>query len=153
MVPEVDVVQVEIEDLFLGELALEPSRQQRLADLPLDGLGGRFLVALGGDEHGLGGLLGEGGTALHLALAGDLLEHGLEHRAAGADDVDAEVIEEVGVFGGDEGLHQALGNALVRHHLAALVVELAGEHPVDREDLGEDGRPVRIDLGDVGQPV
>ena len=55
---EIGAVEVELQDLVLGQPRLQPDRQERLLDLALDG-------ALVGQEQVLGELLGDRGAALH----------------------------------------------------------------------------------------
>src|SRR5690606_35463216 len=60
-VAEEDAVEIELEDLLLGVVLLEPQRQQCLLRLALQRL-------LGAEEQVLGELLGDGGgAARHLA--------------------------------------------------------------------------------------
>ena len=56
----IGAVEIELEDLVLGEPRLEPDREERLLDLALDG-------ALVGQEQVLGELLRDRGAALHHA--------------------------------------------------------------------------------------
>ena len=96
---EIDLVEIELEDLLLGEGALDADGEDRLFQLPLDGL-------VAGQQEVLGHLLGDGRGAdraparLQIAHIGD----------DGADDalnVEAAMLIEVLVLGGDEGLDDA----------------------------------------------
>ncbi len=148
---EVDVVQVQIEDLLLGQLALQAQREDGLADLPGDALLGAGPVSLGGDQHRLGGLLGERRSSLDRSRPARLFHQRLESRPRGSEQVNAHVVEEIGVLRGDERLDQPLGDLLVGNHLAPLVVELAREHRVIGEDLGDDRWAILFNRRYVGQ--
>jgi hypothetical protein len=130
-VAEVHQVQIEGEDLLLGVALLELDRDERLLDLAAPS-------ALAGEEEGAGELHGDrGGPLLHLARA-QVGERG----AGDAEGVDAAVLVEVGVLGGEQGVLQHLGDlALLQHHPA-----LAGEG-------GEDVGVLVVELGDQARPV
>ena len=91
---EIDPVQVELEDLVLGVVALQPERQDRLLDLARGG-------ALLGQEQVLGELLGQRRAALRDAAPRVRLLH---DRAGDADRVDAEMLVEAPVLDRHEGL-------------------------------------------------
>ena len=122
-VAEIDVVEVDGEDLLLVEARLDLVREDRLADLAED-------VALVTDEHQLGDLLRDGRAALHDAAGLEVGEGG----AQDAERVDAVVLEEAVVLGGDEGLHHVLGDLVVGQDDALLQVELADQLALRRED-------------------
>ena len=61
---EIDPVEIELEDLVLGELRLQRQRQDRLADLAAEG-------AVVGQEDVAGELLGDGRAALRPVAAVD----------------------------------------------------------------------------------
>src|SRR6185295_17441843 len=71
VVPEVDPVQVQVEDLLLAQRLLQAQREDRLPGLALEAGGpaalGRLREALRRDEDRLGGLLREGRSALDAA--------------------------------------------------------------------------------------
>ena len=92
---------IELQDLALGEVGLEPERQIGLLDLALQ----RALV---GEEQVLGELLGDRGAALHDAAGARILAE----RAERAEDVDAEMLEEAAVLGGEHRLDQMVGQVL-----------------------------------------
>mgnify|MGYP000916171738 CR=1 FL=1 len=137
-VPEVDVVQVELEDLVLGELLLEPAREERLPDLALVG-------ALGVEEQVLDDLLRDRRAALARAPA--LEVH--EHRAPDAQVVEPLVLVEAGVLGREDRELDVRRQLLDRHHRAPLDEELGEEGPVAREHPGDLGRVVGLELGDA----
>src|SRR5262249_16852149 len=90
---EIGAVEIEFEDLVLGQPYLKPQREKRFLDLALDG-------ALVRQEQVLGQLLAEGGAALHPAAGARIREH----RAKKAGKVDAEMFVEPPVFGGERRL-------------------------------------------------
>src|SRR6478609_3001386 len=80
---EIGAVEVEFQDLALGEARLEQEGEVGLLDLALNG-------ALGRQEQVLGELLRQGRAALD-----DLVGLGVDDQGAGrAEEVDAEVLEE-----------------------------------------------------------
>ena len=101
---EIGAVEIELEDLVLRQPHLQPQRQERLLDLALDG-------ALVRQEQVLGELLGDRGAALHDAAGARIGEHG----AHGAGDVDAEMLVEAPVLGGQHRLDQVVGELVERH--------------------------------------
>ena len=103
---EIGAVEVEFEDLGLGQPHLQPQRQERLLDLALDG-------ALVRQEQVLGELLGDRGAALHHAAGARIGEH----RAQRAGEVDAEMLVEAAVLGGEHRLDQVVGKLLKRHRI------------------------------------
>ena len=68
---EIDAVEIELENLGLGELALEPERQHQLLQLAREG-------ALLGQEQVLGELLGDGRAALRYAAAAQVGDSGAQ---------------------------------------------------------------------------
>ncbi len=106
-VPEVDGVEVGLEDLVLAELLLELHREQRLADLLRDrtlrediGLHAVGIGRVGTGVDVLHELLGERRGALHRAALHDVGVGGTQDAA----DVDPGVVVEVVVLGGDHGV-------------------------------------------------
>ncbi len=90
---EIDPVQIEGEDLLLGELGLQPHRQHQFLGLAPGGLGG-------GQEQVAGKLLGDGRAAPERAV---LVGQVIEARPDDAPGVEAEVVVELAVLDGDEG--------------------------------------------------
>ena len=130
-VPEVDDVQVALEDLVLRHLVLEPDREHGLADLRLE-------VALLGVSHRvLDELLGDGRPAL-LDLARVEV---LEQRARRALVVDATVLVEAAVLDREHRVDQVLGHVREGDRLAILLGEEGGH-----EGAGavEHVRPLRL---------
>ena len=92
-VTEVDRVEVEVEDVLLGQVLLELPREDDLLDLALDG-------ALGREHEVLDDLLRDRRGALHA----DVETHGVVERADHAEPVDPLVLHEIGILGGHEGV-------------------------------------------------
>ena len=90
---EIDAVEIEIENLVLGELVLQPQRQHDLLKLAAIG-------ALLRQEQVLGELLRQRGAALRNAAAHDVGNGGTRD----ADRIDTEMRMEAPVLDGDEGL-------------------------------------------------
>ena len=95
----IGAVEIELQDLLLRQVGLEPQRQEGLLDLALDG-------ALVGQEQVLGELLGDGGAALHHRIGAHVLLHGAEQ----AEEIDAEMVEEAAVLGGEHRLDDMVGH-------------------------------------------
>ena len=141
---DVELVQVEFEDVFLGKVPLEPERVDEF--LPL-GLDAPLLAA----EHVLRRLLGERGTALPHVAALDVSGHRAE------EPLQAEpVVRPVArVLGGHERVHDILRDVAVGHVEAVVRVEEGAEQVVAvavvharlaREHL-EDGLAVELLVG------
>ena len=81
-------------------VCLEPAGQDGLLELAADG-------GVVGQQDVLGHLLGDGRAALAAGGPARSVEHVLGHGPAQAADVDAAVLEEVAVLGGQEGLRPA----------------------------------------------
>jgi hypothetical protein len=82
------------------------------------------------EEHVAGGLHGDGARALGL-VAGDEID---QHRAHHADVVDAVVLEEALVLGGDEGVLDQLRNLVIGDRDAPLLTDLRDERAAARVD-------------------
>src|SRR5581483_11730311 len=121
---EIGAVEVELEDLALGEARLEQEGEEHLLELALQ-------RPLGGQEQILGELLGDGGPALHHLVGARVLQH----RAQGADEIDAEVVEEAPVLGGERRLDEVIGDLLERHRIVVQDAALADLGAVAVEEL------------------
>ncbi len=119
----VDLVQVEAQHLLLRELLRQLPRQDDLLHLAPHG-------ALGREQERLHHLLRDRRPALRGAAA----QHVLDERAHHAAIVDAVVVEELGVLGGDHRLDQDLRDLVVRDHRALLGAELADHRAVAVHD-------------------
>ncbi|NJN39928.1 MAG: hypothetical protein HC807_02345, partial [Gammaproteobacteria bacterium] len=129
---EVDLVDIDLEDLVLGQARLDPEREEHLVGLPDQRLVGR-------EEEVSGHLHGDRTGALPLAPREEV-GVGCSYDA---DIIDALMAVEPFVFGGEDGLLHDLGNRVDLHDRPALLAELADERAVGRVD------PQR-DLGLVG---
>ena len=94
---------------FLVRRRFEPQGEERLLHLALDG-------ALVAQEQVLGELLGDRGAALDDAAGARIGHDGAER----AGDVDAEMLVEAPVLGGEHGLDQVVGQFVERHRMAVL---------------------------------
>ena len=140
---EIDFVEIELEDLFLGIGALDFQRQQRLLDLALE----RDLV---GQKEVLGDLLGDRGRALRPAAR----SVGLHIEQAGANDaaeVEAVVLVEVLVLGGEEGVDHHLRHGLDRNVEPALRGVFGDQRTVAGMDAGHHRRLIVLQLRVVRQ--
>src|SRR6185369_16899070 len=109
---EINPVEVELENLSLGMLALEPKRKFNLLQFPLQ-------RALLGQEQILGKLLGKRRSALRNAA----MQNVGDRRTRNPDRIDAAVRIEAAIFDGDEGFRQIRRKILQRdigaRHFAA----------------------------------
>ena len=105
----IGAVEIEFQNLVLGEARLQPDREERLLHLALDG-------ALVVEEQVLRQLLRDRRTALAHAAG---LRVG-DERARGAGDVDAEMVVEAAVFGGERRLDQIVRKVFQRDRVVVL---------------------------------
>jgi hypothetical protein len=137
--PEVDLVHVDLEDLLLGQQALDLQGEQDLVDLARERLfAGQVEVA----RH----LHRDGGRALALRL--------VELRQSGADD--AEVVHpamlvEAGVLDGQHGVLHHLRDVADRREVAPLLAVFAEHDAVGRVHAHRQLGPVVQQAVDVGQ--
>ena len=103
----VGAVEIELQDLLLRQVCLQPERQEGFLDLALDG-------ALVGEEQVLGQLLGQRRAALHDGIGAGIFEHG----TGKPDQVDAEMLEKAAVLGGQHRLDDHVGHFVDRHGIA-----------------------------------
>ena len=125
-VAEEALVQVQREDLLLAELALHLHRQQHFLEFAAE-------AVFGAEEELLGDLLGDGGATGHT-----LLPAGFDQQPDGAGDalhIDAVVLVEVGVLGGQKGLPDALWNLIDFNGIATLFAEQADQLAIARVDV------------------
>ena len=131
---EEDLVQVEFEDMVLGEGLFDAQGDDRLADLALD----RDLV---GQQEVLGHLLGDGRSADRppvLAQVPDVHHH----RAGDGQRIDAAVAVEILVLGRQEGVDHPPGDRVDRH-----------EDPLFRGVFGQQPAVACMHPGDRGRLV
>ena len=100
-------IQVELENLLLGQVHLEPDRQEGFLDLAFD----RALIV---QEQVLGQLLCDARAALHDRIRPDVLRHGADQ----PEEVDAPMLEEAAVFGGQHRLDDMIGHLVDRNRIA-----------------------------------
>ncbi len=136
---EEDLVEIEFEDLVLGEGRFHAQRDQRLADLARVGL-------LAREQKVLGHLLRDRRGALRSA-AGDVGEDG----ARDALGVDAGVGVEVLVLGGEEGVDQLARDRPDGQVEPALAGVFRDQRAVGRMDAAHDGRLVLRQLSVIRQ--
>ncbi|MEY9576795.1 hypothetical protein ABIE88_004371 [Bradyrhizobium diazoefficiens] len=105
----IGAVEIELEDLVLGQAPFQPDREEGFVDLALDG-------ALVAQEQVLGELLGDRGAALADAAG---LGVG-DERARGAGDVDAEMLVEAAVLGRQRRLDQHVRKIFQRDRVVVL---------------------------------
>ena len=130
---EIDAVQIQLEDLRLGEFALQPQRQQHLLQLAMDG-------TLLSEKEIFRQLLRDGGGALRHAA----MQNVGDGRARDAPRIDAVMLVEAPILDGDEGLRHVARHFLQRQDGAAAVAAGGERAAVDVDDLDR-GRP----LGDL----
>ena len=131
---EIDLVEIELEDLLLGEGALDADGKDRFLQLALDGL-------IAGQEKILGDLLGNCRGADRAPARRRVAQIGDD----GADDalhVEAAMLVEVLVLGGDESVDDAGRDRGDRHVDAPLARELGDQRAVIGVDAGHHGRLV-----------
>src|SRR6185437_12101837 len=99
----IGAVEIELEDFVLGVVPFQPDGEEGFLDLALD-------RALGAEEQVLGQLLGDRRAALRAVVALRVIDEG----AQGAEYVDAEMVVEAPVLGGDGGLDEIVGQLAQR---------------------------------------
>ena len=133
-IAEENLVQIQLEDLFLGQGRFKPAGENRLLQLAVDA--GRTL-----QDDVLGHLLSDGRTPFQ-PPAGQDVEHVLEHGPTNAGHVDSTVREEVAVLCRQEGLHHGRRDLVIRHIDSALVRKLADQGAIAGIDARGGGRPI-----------
>ena len=140
---EIDLVQIQLQDLVLGEGAFDAERQQRLLQLALEGQ----LVA---QQKILGDLLGDGRRAHRTAIASHPPQID-EHGPSDAENVDSGVVVEVLVLSREERLDQALRHGVDRHEDALLMRVLRHQTTVPGVDPGHGRRLIIGELAIIRQ--
>ena len=128
---EIDAIQVQLEDLILGELRVDHHRQHRLVELAAIGLPV-------GQEQRPGELLRQRRAALLRAWLADVAEHGAPERNG----IDADVAVEAMILDRDERVLEVGGNVSERHVLPVLVhpeppLAVRGQKPCVADSPGE----------------
>ena len=117
---------------------LDPQRQHHLLELAREG-------ELVGEKEILRHLLGDGGGALGSAIAAEILY--IDEGGAGdAAEIDAAVLVEILVLGGDESVGDAFGDRLDRQIEPTLMGIFGDERAVGRMHAGHDRRLVDLQL-------
>ena len=140
---EINLVQIEFENLILRERLFEADRDQRLAELAVEG-------DVGGEQEILGDLLGDGGGANETTVA-QHIDDVVVDGAHDAHRIDAAMGIEILVLGREERGDNARRNGGNRHVEAPLARELANKLTVAGMDTGHDGRFVIGKPGVVGK--
>ena len=128
---QIDAVEIELQDLLLGQRFLQPRRVDQLGQLARHGA-----LLVGVDD--LGGLLADGRAARHPVVR----PHIQQQRARQAQRIDAVMGIEAPVLHGDEGGRQIFGHLVQRqpfahdgaamaHVIAVRIQEGEGQRPVD----------------------
>ena len=138
---EIHLVAVDREDLFLGVALLDPHREDDLANLALDQLllGQAELIEVA--RH----LLRQRARALLAAPLGDVDGR----RGEDAIDVQAEVLVEIGILGGDDGVAQQRIDVVVADDHAPLRRELADDLAVRRVHARDGAGAVVVERGNL----
>ncbi len=142
-VAEEDAVQVELEDLVLAEPIGEAGGHDRLLHLALD-------RPVGGQEQGLGQLLGQARPALHGRPGRGVRPEGAQHPQP----VDGPVLVEAPVLRRQEGARH-IGGQLPQGDAPAVAGAAHGDGPALAVQEGHAGRAVQrpqsVRRGDLGQ--
>jgi hypothetical protein len=139
-VPEVDLVAVEGEDLLLREVLLDLEGEDDLLDLALGGL-------LRREEQQPRELHRERREALAVAAGAQVGDRRPRHPPR----VDPDVLPEVGVLDGHDGVAEHRRDVAELDHHALLDRELADHAAIVREHLRDDVRLELLERGDLGQ--
>jgi hypothetical protein len=138
---EIDLVQIEEENLVLGEVLLDAPSENHLADLALD-------VALRSEQQCLDHLLGDGAGALSNLAAG---AHVRPDRSEDGDVVDALVLVERVVLGCEKGLNHVLRDLVEIPEAPPVFVELPDGLAGSIEDEARQHRLVVVQAAQIGQ--
>ena len=130
-VAEEDLVDVDFQNLVFAEVLLDFQRQQRLVELAPEG-------TLAREEKVARHLHGDGGSALTAPARGDVIDRRAQH----AHRVDAAMLVEAGIFGGEDGLFEHIGHLCYIYNRAALLAKFAQQHAIGGVDPHRDARAV-----------
>ena len=140
------LIEIELDNLVLVEGLLDTMRQDRFLHLALDG-------AFIGEEEVLGHLLGDGGGADDLALAGELDFQIAQTGSGQTRPVEPLMLIEGLVFGRDESLYELLWNIVHWNEQAALVGIFGNQRAVDRMHARHHRRFIFSQLLVIGQAL
>ena len=111
---QIDLIQIEVKDLLLGERVLDPVGQDHFADLSAK-------VSLRRKQEGFCDLLGDGAATLDNASRAEVGNARANH----AGEVDPAMLEELVVFRRNKGAHDDFGDLLIGNDIAAFLEELS----------------------------
>ncbi|OQC23182.1 MAG: hypothetical protein BWX71_02150 [Deltaproteobacteria bacterium ADurb.Bin072] len=138
---KIDPVEVEVQDLVLGEGPFDAQGQHDLPEFAGYGL-------FAGEQVGPDHLLRDGGGPLDIGVCLDVCYEGAQDPAR----LEADVIVERRVLGRHDGLLEGDGNVVPVHHDPALRREIPYGCPVGCRDLAEPGGFISPELLDRGEP-
>src|SRR5437879_9975808 len=113
---EINLVQIELQELLLGEHLLNLKSEQHFPDLAVE-------IPFRRKKQRARQLLSDRARALSNPSGDDVGEH----RARNADEIDTSMFEKPRVFRGDHRVHQRLGNFLDRQRNATLDARLTDD--------------------------
>ena len=137
---EIDAIEVDFEDLILGETVLEPQRKQSLPDFAGE-------AAFRRQKQVLGELLGYRAAALDDTAGREIDEPGAQK----PDRIDAEMAVEAAILGGDYRFRQIGRHLLQGQGLTEKIAECRQEAAVGREDRGARAPLTLRQLAGIGQ--
>ena len=140
---EVELVAVQLQDLFFGVLFFDLQGEVHLFELPADGL-------LGIEEQEAGQLLGDGASALGLAKQ-TARPDVLFERPQDSQEVHAAMVIKTGVLGGDDGLFQNIRNLVRGDFNPSFDGEIPDGLALVRIDRGDEVGFERLELGNRGK--
>jgi hypothetical protein len=138
--PQVDLVEVELENVVLAVLRLDGPRDLGFTQLADDGLLARQLPRIDVARQ----LHGDGRESLGESAAPQVAEAGAQH----ADEIDAAVLVEPLVLRDDEGFPQHLRDLVDGNERAAFEAHFGHEPAVSGEELGRLARAVLVEPAD-----
>ncbi len=136
---EIDLVEVDVEDLLLAEQAVDPVGEDRLLEFAQ-------IALLRREEEGFGHLLGDGRPPLAFRPVAEIVHCRPQHR----EEVEARVLEEAAILGGDKGLGQMCRHPLERYHPAVLLKDPFHHLAMAVIDIARLGRLVAGDTAQIG---
>src|SRR5450759_2902412 len=147
--PQVDLVEVELENVVLAVLRLDGPRDLGFTQLADDGLLARPLPRINVARQlpridVARQLHGDGRESLGESAAPQVAEAGAQH----ADEIDAAVLVEPLVLRDDEGFPQDLRDLVDGHERAAFEAHFGHEPAVSGEELGRLARAVLVEPAD-----
>src|SRR5579872_3208635 len=139
-VPEINFVEIHLEDLFFRVVPLDLEGEQGFPDPAGQG-------SFPGEEKVLGQLFGQGTGALQHAAGGDIDNKGADNGV----NIDAKMLVKALVLDGNNGVLKGEGNFIQGNDGALFQPKLADELAIYIIDAGSLGGLELIEIGDVGQ--